>query len=83
MAEHPGKILIREFLEPLGLTQYRLAKHIGCTLPRINQVCLGKRGVTPELAFRLGKYFGNGGMYWMNLQNEWALWDWERKNADK
>ncbi len=71
--KHPGVILLSEWLEPHGLSQAEFARHIGSTLQRVNQVCLGKRAISPELATRLGSYFGNGGMYWLDLQNEYEL----------
>jgi antitoxin HigA-1 len=68
IATHPGEILLREFLEPLGLTQAKLAKALGIPLNRVNELVRGKRGVTPETALLLAGYFKNSPEFWMNLQ---------------
>jgi addiction module HigA family antidote len=72
-AVHPGEILLKEFLEPMGLTRYRLAKDIHVTLPRINEIVHGKRSVSADTALRLGTYFGLPPQFWMNLQTEYDL----------
>ena len=65
---HPGEILRSEFMEPMGITQYRLAKDL-CVQPlRISEIVRGKRGITADTALRLGRYFGLSATYWMNLQ---------------
>ena len=64
----PGEILHEEFLIPLGISQYRLAKDIGISARRINEIVLGKRAITPDTALRLGKYFGVSAQFWLNLQ---------------
>lgn len=70
---HPGEILLEEFLKPFGLTQYRLAKDIAVPARRINEIVLGKRGITADTALRLGRYFGTSEAFWMNLQVHFDL----------
>ena len=72
-AIHPGEILLTEFMEPFGLTVYRLAKEIGVPLPRINDVVKGKRSISADTALRLGIFFGLPAQFWLNLQNEYDL----------
>jgi addiction module HigA family antidote len=74
----PGEILNEEFLAPLGITQYRLAKDIGISARRINEIVLGKRAITPDTALRLGKYFGISAQFWLNLQTRFDLQTAER-----
>ncbi len=70
---HPGEMLNEEFLKPLGLTQYRLAKEISVPARRINEIVLGKRSITADTALRLSRYFGNTAQFWMNLQMHYDL----------
>ena len=70
---HPGEILQEEFLKPLGVSQYRLANDIGVPPRRINEIVLGKRGITADTALRLGRYFGTSPQFWMNLQARYDL----------
>jgi addiction module HigA family antidote len=70
---HPGEILLTEFLEPLGLTAYRLAKEIRVPAPRVGDVVRGKRAISADTALRLGIYFGLPAQFWLNLQNEYDL----------
>ena len=70
---HPGEILLEEFLEPLGLSQYRLAKDLSVPARRINEIVHGKRGVTADTALRLARYFGSSERFWMNLQIRYDL----------
>lgn len=70
---HPGEILLEEFLQPLELSQYRLAKDIGVPVRRINEIVLGKRRITPDTALRLSRYFGLSERFWMNLQSRYDL----------
>lgn len=65
---HPGEILLEEFLKPLGLSQYRLAKQISVPPRRINEIILGKRSITADTALRLSAFFRLSDRYWMNLQ---------------
>lgn len=77
---HPGDILAEDFLAPLGISQYQLAKELGVPLPRINQICRKERGITPEIAIRLAKYFGTTPKLWLNLQASYDLEEIERTN---
>jgi len=70
---HPGEILLKEFLEPMGLTRYRLAKELRVSLPRINDIVRGKRSISADTALRLGTYFGLPAQFWMNLQADYDL----------
>ena len=70
---HPGRILFEELLEPLGLSQYRLAKDIGVPPRRINEIVHGKRAITADTALRLGKYFNMSPDFWLNLQTRYDL----------
>ena len=68
---HPGEILLEEFLEPMEISQYRLAKDISVPPRRINEIVLGKRSITPDTALRLSRYFGLSEHFWMNLQTRY------------
>ena len=70
---HPGEILLKEFLQPLELSQYRLAKDISVPARRINEIVHGKRRITADTALRLGRYFGTTERFWMNLQTHYDL----------
>ena len=70
---HPGKILLEEFLKTMEISQYRLAKDIGVPARRINEIVKGQRGITPDTALRLGKYFGMSPEFWINLQSHYDL----------
>ena len=70
---HPGEILQEEFLKPLGLSQYRLAKDISVPARRVNEIVLGKRSVTADTALRLARYFGTTELFWLNLQTRYDL----------
>ena len=70
---HPGEILLEEFLHPLGLSQYRLAKGISVPPRRINEIVHGKRAVTADTALRLGRFFGTTAQFWVNLQSRYDL----------
>lgn len=65
---HPGEILREEFLKPIGLTVYRLAKEIHVPAPRISDIVLEKRGISADTAVRLARFFGTTEQFWMNLQ---------------
>jgi addiction module HigA family antidote len=67
-ATHPGIILLKEYLEPLGLTQKALAAHIGIPVQRVNEIIKGKRGVTPDTAWLLAEAFSTSPEFWLNLQ---------------
>jgi addiction module HigA family antidote len=70
---HPGEILLEEFLEPMGLSQYRLAKDITVSPRRINEIVHGKRSISPDTALRLSRYFGLSERFWLNLQTRYDL----------
>ena len=70
---HPGEILSEEFLSPMQISQSRLARDINVPPRRINEICLGKRGITPDTALRLARYFGTSAEFWMNLQQRYDL----------
>lgn len=70
---HPGEVLLEEFLEPRGLSQYRLAKDISVPPRRINEIVHGKRAVTADTALRLARYFGTTPRFWLNLQAQFEL----------
>lgn len=70
---HPGEILLEEFLQPLEISQYRLAKDIGVPVRRINEIVLGKRRITADTALRLARFFGLSERFWMNLQARYDL----------
>ena len=70
---HPGEVLLEEFLEPAGLSQYRLAKDVSVPPRRINEIVHGKRAVTADTALRLARYFGTTPRFWLNLQAQHDL----------
>ncbi len=70
---HPGEILLEEFLKPMGISQSRLAQHLGVSLQRVNEIINGKRGITPETAWLLGDAFGISPQFWVNLQSMYDL----------
>lgn len=72
-AIHPGEILLTEFMEPYGLTAYRLAKELCVPVPRVNDVVRGKRAISADTALRLGIYFGLPAQFWLTLQNDYDL----------
>ncbi|MEW6716386.1 MAG: HigA family addiction module antitoxin [Chloroflexota bacterium] len=80
---HPGEILLEEFLKPLGLSQYRLAKDMSVPTRRINEIVLGKRAISPDTALRLSRYFGLSDHFWMNLQARYDIEVEKDKLADR
>ena len=66
--------LLKEFLEPMGMTQVELAKHLGWTWPKLNEIVNGRRGISAASALALGETFGTGPEFWLNLQRDWDLW---------
>jgi addiction module HigA family antidote len=70
---HPGEILMEEYLEPLGISQYRLAKDINVPPRRINEIVHGKRSITADTALRLARFFGTTERFWLNLQVRYDL----------
>jgi addiction module HigA family antidote len=80
---HPGEILLEEFLQPLKISQYRLAQAIGVPPRRINEIVHGKRSVTADTALRLGRFFGMEAQFWLNLQARYDLETTREKLAEK
>jgi len=70
---HPGEILLEEFLKPLGLSQYRLAKDLSVPARRINEIVLGKRAISADTALRLARFFSLSDRFWLNLQAQYDL----------
>jgi addiction module HigA family antidote len=70
---HPGEVLLEDFMKPLGITQYRLAKDIGVSPIRISQIVRGKRAITVDTALRLARYFGTSAAVWLRLQVRYDL----------
>lgn len=70
---HPGEVLLEEFLKPMKISQYRLARDISVPPRRINEIVLRKRSITADTALRLGRYFGTSEQFWLNLQSEYDL----------
>ncbi len=70
---HPGEVLLEEFLKPMGISQYRLAKDISVPPRRINEIVHGKRSITADTALRLSRYFGLSERFWLNLQARYEL----------
>ena len=80
---HPGEILIEEFLKPMGISQYRLAKDISVPPRRINEIVHGKRAITADTALRLGRFFKMSPQFWLNLQTRYDLEVTEDLLADR
>jgi addiction module HigA family antidote len=78
---HPGEILLEDFLRPMGISQYRLAKDIHVPLRRVNEIALGRRGISADTALRLARYFKTTPQFWLNLQSHYDL-DTVRLNAE-
>ncbi len=70
---HPGEILAEEFLKPMGISQYRLAKDISVPARRINEIVHGKRAITPDTALRLSRFFGLSERFWINMQTRYDM----------
>lgn len=79
----PGEILLEEFLKPLGITQYRVAKEIGVPQRRIGEIVAGKRAITADTAARLGVFFGMEAEFWLNLQAHYDLVQTREVLADR
>lgn len=71
---YPGEMLLEEFVKPLGISQNRLAIHLGVSYPRLNEIVRGRRSVTPDTALRLAKVLGMPADFWLGLQQDWDLW---------
>jgi len=70
---HPGEVLLEDFLKPLGLSQYRVARGLGVPPRRINEIVLTKRAVSADTALRLARFFGTSARFWLNLQTAYDL----------
>lgn len=70
---HPGEILLEDFLEPMGISQYKLAKDISVPPRRINEIVQGKRSISADTALRLSRYFGLSERFWLNLQSRYDI----------
>jgi len=70
---HPGEVLAEEFLKPLGVTQYLLAKRVHVPQTRIAEICRKRRGITVDTALRLAKFFGTSSKFWLGLQEDYDL----------
>ena len=77
---HPGEILREEYMKPLGLSVYTLAKELKLTRPRLNDIVLERRAVTADTAIRLARYFGTTAQFWMNMQSSYELREAENAN---
>lgn len=71
---HPGEMLLKEFLQPLGVTQKKLADHLGWTYARLNEIVHGRRGVSADSALGFADAFNMEPQFWLNLQRDWDLW---------
>ena len=80
---HPGEILVDDFLKPMGITQYRLAKSIGVSQRRIGQIVAGQRAITADTALRLARFFGTDAQSWVNLQAHYDLETAQMKIPEK
>ncbi|MGA7360825.1 MAG: HigA family addiction module antitoxin [Candidatus Sulfotelmatobacter sp.] len=80
-AVHPGEILREEFLQPMGISPYRLAIDLHVSAPTVNDIVRKKRGITPEMAARLSKYFGTSEQFWLNLQDAFAIHEVKQKHS--
>ena len=72
-APHPGSVLLNQYLKPISMSQNKLANRIGVPPRRINEIILGKRAISADTAVRLGCFFGNAALYWMQLQAEYDI----------
>ncbi|HHY48754.1 MAG TPA: HigA family addiction module antidote protein [Alphaproteobacteria bacterium] len=82
-AVHPGHVLLADFIEPLGITRYRVAKAIGVHQRRIDEICAGERAVTADTAVRLGLTFGIDPQFWLNLQSQYDIEVIEREQGER
>lgn len=80
---HPGEVLLKEFIEPLKLTRYRVAKGTGVPQRRIDEICSGSRSISADTALRLGRFFGVEPAFWMNLQSHYELEAAERASRKR
>ena len=80
---HPGEMLLKEFLEPLEITQKKFAEHVGWTYAKVNELVHAKRGITPDSAITIGFALATGPELWLNLQQNWDLWHCMKKKRQK
>ena len=80
---HPGEVLLKEFLEPMEISQNRLAREISVPPRRINEIVLGKRSITSDTALRLARYFGTSERFWLGLQVDFDLEEARRALSDR
>ena len=78
---HPGEILLEEFLQPLALSQNAIAQAIGVPPRRINEICLGKRAITPDTALRLAQFFSTSPQFWLGIQNDYDLEEAQKRTT--
>ena len=79
---HPGEILVEEFLKPLGISRYRLAKAIGVPATRVGEICARRRAITADTALRMARYFGTTPKFWMGLQEDYDIEECTLRNGD-
>ncbi len=79
---HPGQMLLKEFLEPLEMTQKDFAEHLGWTYARLNEIINGRRGVSADTALTFADVFGMEPEFWLNLQRDWDLWNALKKHKN-
>lgn len=82
-AVHPGEVLLKEFIAPMGLTRYKVAKGTGVPQRRIDEICSGSRSISADTALRLGRFFGIEPQFWMNLQARHDLEVVERESSKR
>ncbi|URI08748.1 HigA family addiction module antitoxin [Aquincola tertiaricarbonis] len=80
---HPGSVLLSDFIEPMGITRYRVAKAIGVQQRRIDEICAGERGITADTAVRLGLAFGVEPQFWLQLQAQYDIEVIQREQGDR
>jgi addiction module HigA family antidote len=80
---HPGEILLEEYLNPIGISQYRLAKELNVPARRINEIVHGTRAISADTALRLARFFGTSEMFWLNLQTRYDMEVEKDKLADR
>ena len=81
--EHPGQMLKEDYLEPLGITAYKLAKGTGLSQIHVSEILRGQRSITPMTSLLLGKFFGISPRFWLNLQNHYDLLEAQRSNPER
>jgi addiction module HigA family antidote len=80
---HPGSVLLNDFIEPMAITRYRVAKAIGVQQRRIDEICAGERGITADTAVRLGLAFGIEPQFWLNLQAQYDIEVIQREQGEQ